>query len=186
MRVNFPAKTVLSNLPLKQEKAKGDAAARGEHGKHPDHDGGISWRTEFVRMLVDLERDYVKWMRGELHMDMKNPYSPAIRHFRGQLTTCPNTNSQVPDSHEYNEAITAVADCATKMLETSLVSEAGSCRYCHANSVGVHGATMTRIGRDRQREKCEHQRLPRPEQIVLFFLGVLFVRHASILVSAHV
>ena len=35
---------------------------------------------------------------------------------------------------------------------------------------------MTRIGRDRQREKCEHQRLPRPEQIVLFFLGVLFVR----------
>ena len=31
--------------------------------------------------------------------------------------TCPNTNSQVPDSHEYTEAIAAVADCATKVLE---------------------------------------------------------------------
>ena len=48
---------------------------------------------------------------------MKNPYSPAIRHFRRQLTTCPNTNSQVPDSHEYSEAITAVAADATKKLE---------------------------------------------------------------------
>ena len=50
-------------------------------------------------------------------MDMKNPYSPAIRHFWGQLTDCQNTNSQVPDSQEYNEAITAVADCATRLLE---------------------------------------------------------------------
>ena len=43
-------------------------------------------------------------------------HSPAIRPFRGQLTTCPNTNSQVPDCHEYNEAIAAV-DCATKFLD---------------------------------------------------------------------
>ena len=50
-------------------------------------------------------------------MDMRKPYSPAIRQFRGQLTTGPQTGSQVSDSHEYNEAIAAVADCATKMLE---------------------------------------------------------------------
>ena len=40
---------------------------------------------------------------------MKNPYSAEMRHFRGLLADCPNTNSQVPDSFEYNEAITAVA-----------------------------------------------------------------------------
>ena len=51
-------------------------------------------------------------------MDMKNPYSSVIRHFRGQLTNCPNTNSQVPDSKEYNEAIAAVTACATKLLKS--------------------------------------------------------------------
>ena len=66
-------------------------------------------------MLVDLERDNAKCMRGELQKDMQNPHSPAVRHFRGQLTTCPN--SQVPDPHDYNEAIAAVADCAIKLLE---------------------------------------------------------------------
>ena len=50
-------------------------------------------------------------------MDMKHPQLPAIRHFRGQLTTCPNTNSQVPASHEYKEAIVAMVDCATKVLD---------------------------------------------------------------------
>ena len=45
MRVSFPAKAVSSDFPLKTEKAK-DAAARGENGQHPDHDGGI-WRTRF-------------------------------------------------------------------------------------------------------------------------------------------
>ena len=68
-------------------------------------------------MLVELERDNVKWMRGELHVDMKNPYSPAVRHLRGELTICPNTNNQIPYPHDYNEAIAAVADCATKMLD---------------------------------------------------------------------
>ena len=42
LRVSFSAKAVLSDISLKQEKSKGDAAARGEHGQHPDHDGGIS------------------------------------------------------------------------------------------------------------------------------------------------
>ena len=49
-------------------------------------------------------------------MDMKNPYS-SIGHFRGQLTNCLNTNSQVPDSQEDSEAIAAVAHCATKLLD---------------------------------------------------------------------
>ena len=64
-----------------------------------------SLEDRILRMLVDLGRDYVKWMRGELHMVMKIRYSPAIRHFRRQLTTFPNTNNQVPDSREYNDAI---------------------------------------------------------------------------------
>ena len=38
-----------------------------------------SLEDRILPLLVDLERDYVKWMRGELHMDLKNPYSPAIR-----------------------------------------------------------------------------------------------------------
>ena len=29
-------------------EGKGDAAARGEFGKHPDHDGGISGRQDFA------------------------------------------------------------------------------------------------------------------------------------------
>ena len=59
-----------------------------------------SLEDRVLRLLVDLESDNVKWMRGELHIDKKNPYSPAIRPFRGRLTTRSNTNSQVPDSHE--------------------------------------------------------------------------------------
>ena len=64
-----------------------------------------SLEDRVLRMVVGLERDFLKWMRGELHIDMRTPYSPAIRHFRGHLTTC------------QNEAIAAVAECATKMLE---------------------------------------------------------------------
>ena len=36
------AKAMLSDLLLKQDKAKGDVAARGEHWQHQGHDGGIS------------------------------------------------------------------------------------------------------------------------------------------------
>ena len=117
MRVSFPAKTVLTNLPLKQEKSKGDTAARGEHGKPPGPDCGVSGGQNLAYAGGLGERLRKKLMRGELHVDMQNPYSPAIRHFRGLFMTCPNTNSQVPDCHEYNEAITAVADDAPKMLE---------------------------------------------------------------------
>ena len=42
MRVSFPAKAVLSNLPLKQEKGK-VTLQLAEHGQHPDHDGW-TWR----------------------------------------------------------------------------------------------------------------------------------------------
>ena len=116
MRVSFPASTVLSNLPLKQQKARVTLQLVVNTGNIQIMTVA-SLEDRILHMLVDLERDYVKWMRGELHVDMKNPYSPAIRRFRGQLTICPNTNSQVPESHEYSEAIAAVADYATKMLE---------------------------------------------------------------------
>ena len=48
------------------------------------------------RMLVDLERNNEKWMREELHMDMKNSYSPAIRHF-------PRTADDLP-KHEQSSS----------------------------------------------------------------------------------
>ena len=60
--------------------------------------------------------------------------------------------------------------------KTSPVSEGGSCRYCRASSVGVHGATMTRTGRDRQRGKIEHQQFLRPGQIVLSLFEFLLKR----------
>ena len=98
---------MLSDFPLKQGTAKVTLQLVVNTGNIQ-----ITTTTpledRMLRMLMDPERDYVKWTRGELHMDMKNSYSPAIRHFRGQLTTCPNTNSQVPVSQEYNEAIAAV------------------------------------------------------------------------------
>ena len=47
MRVSVPAKTGLSDLPYEAREGRGDAAARGEHGKHPDHDGRISGRQDF-------------------------------------------------------------------------------------------------------------------------------------------
>ena len=101
------------------------------------------------RTLVDLERDFVKWMRRELHMDMKNPYSPAIRHVRGHVADCPNTNSQVQDSEEYSEAITAVANFATNFVKNfSTVNEADSWRCCRLNLAGNREATMTRTGRN--------------------------------------
>ena len=101
-------------------------------------------------------------------MDMKNTYSPAMRHFRGHLMSCPNPNSVVPGF----PTSTMRRSLRWRIMQrrcwkTSLVSEPGSCRHCHASSVGVHGAQMTRTGRDRQREKLEHQRLLRPEQIAL-------------------
>ena len=94
MRLSFPAKTVLSNLPLKQEKSR-VTLQLVVNAKNIQVMTVASLEDRILRMLVDLERDYVKWMRRELHVDMKNPCSPAIRHFRGQLMTCPNTNSQV-------------------------------------------------------------------------------------------
>ena len=39
-----------------------------------------SLEDRIVRVLVGLERDYMKRMRRELHVDMKNTYSPAMRH----------------------------------------------------------------------------------------------------------
>ena len=83
---------------------------------------------KIFRTPVDLERDFAKWMRRELHMDMDNPYSPAIGLFRRQLTNCPNTNSQVPDSPEYNGVIAEIADCAVKLLRVAHVKEADSWR----------------------------------------------------------
>ena len=97
-------------------------------------------------------------------MYMKNPYSPAIRNFRGQLTTCPNTKSQVPRSHGYNEAIAAV-----RIVQRRCLYGTGCCRCCRVNSAGIRGAMMTRIGRDRQHEKLEHQRLQCSEQFFLSF-----------------
>ena len=70
---------------FEEREGKGDVATRGEYGQHPGHDGAI------VRTMVELERDNVKWMRGELNMCMKNPHPPAIRHLRGEMTDCPNT-----------------------------------------------------------------------------------------------
>ena len=117
MRVNFPTKTVLSNLPLKQEKARVTLQLVVNTGNIQAMTVA-SLEERILRMLVDLDRDKVKkWMRRELHVDKKNPSSPAIRHFRGQVTTCPNTNSQVLESHEYCEAIIAVANYAMKLLK---------------------------------------------------------------------
>ena len=112
MRVSIPAKTVLSDLPLKQEKATVPLQLVVNTGNIQIMTVA-SLEDRILRMLVNLERDHVKWMQGELHMIMNNPHSLATRHCRGQLTTCPNTKREVPDSHEYNEAIAAVADCAT-------------------------------------------------------------------------
>ena len=75
----------------------------------------------------------MKWMRGELRIDMKNPYSPAIRHFRGQLTNCPNTNSQVRRSPQSQ---LAQRNC----LIIFHVKEADSWRCCQLNLAGSRGA----------------------------------------------
>ena len=70
MRVRFLAKTVSSNLPLKQERAKVTLQLVVNTGNIQ-----ITTTTpledRMSRMLMDLERDCVKWMRGEPHMDME-------------------------------------------------------------------------------------------------------------------
>ena len=45
----------------------------------------ITVEDRLLRTLVDLERDHVKWTRGGLHMDMKNPYSPALSRAADEL-----------------------------------------------------------------------------------------------------
>ena len=50
-------------------------------------------------------------------------HAESVRSSNQSLSTsadelnCPNTNSQIPYSQEYSEAITAVPDCATTLLE---------------------------------------------------------------------
>ena len=93
-------------------KGKGDAAAHGEYGQHPDHDSGISGGQDFAN-ADGLGKRLRK-------MDARRLAQGQIRtrqHFRGQLTNCPNTNSQVRESQKYSEAIAAVAGCAMKLLE---------------------------------------------------------------------
>ena len=98
----FPAKAVLYDLPMKQEKAK-VTLQLVVNTANIQIITVASLEDRILRTLVDLD------------VDVKNLYSPAIGHFRGQLTHCPNTNSQVPDSQEYNEPIATVADCTTKI-----------------------------------------------------------------------
>ena len=97
MRVNCPAKTVLSNLPLKQGIARVTLHLVVITGNIKIITVA-SLEDRILRTLVNLERDFVKWMRRELHSDINNRYSPAIRHRRRKLTTFPNKNSQGPDS----------------------------------------------------------------------------------------
>ena len=70
----------------------------------------ITVEDRLLQTLMDLDRDHVKWTRGSLHMDMKNPYSPATMHFREQLKNCPNTNSQVRESQKYSETIEGIRE----------------------------------------------------------------------------
>ena len=53
--------------------------------------------------------------RSTAHGDEESILTSSQALFRVRLTNCPNSNSQVPESQEYNEAI-AAAGCATKML----------------------------------------------------------------------
>ena len=115
-RTHASEKAVLTDLPLKQEKAKVTLQLVMNTG-NIQIATLASLEDRILRTFMDLERDCVRLMRRELPMDMNNPYSPAIGHFRGQLTSCTNTNSQVPDSRVYNEATAAVADRATKLLD---------------------------------------------------------------------
>ena len=105
----FPSEDRVVQHSVEARESKGDAATSGEHGKHPDHGGCISSPAGRPG-----ERDHVEWMRGELHTNMKNLYSPAIRQFRGQddLPKREQSSSRLPRV----QAIAAVADRATKML----------------------------------------------------------------------
>ena len=67
MRVCFPAKATLSDLPLEQKKAK-----------------------VTLQLVVNTGNIQVKTV---LNMDMKKTCSPVSRHVPGQMTDCPNTNS---------------------------------------------------------------------------------------------
>ena len=64
MRVSVPAKTVLSDLPLKQEKAKVTLQLVVNTGNIQIMTVA-SLEDRILRMLVGLEQDYVKLMRGE-------------------------------------------------------------------------------------------------------------------------
>ena len=156
MRVSFAAKAVLSDLPLKQ--GKGGAAARGEHGQQWQNFAHAGGPGEGLRK-----------MEGELHMDMKNPYSPAITHFAGQLPDCPNTNSQVPVSQEHTEALTAVADRAMKLLENFPREENRLWALFRLNMAGSRVATMTRTRRNLRLEPCGVDSLRCSEHF--FFVG---------------
>ena len=130
--MNFPAKAVLSDLPLKQEKAKVTLQLVMNTGNIQTATLA-SLEDRILRMFMDLERDCVRLMRRELHMDVNNPYSPAIGHFRGQLTNCTNTNSQVTDSRVYNEATSQSQTAQRNCWKFIQVTEADPWRCCQPN-----------------------------------------------------
>ena len=121
-----------------------------------------------LRTLMDLVTDNIKWMRRELHMDLKNSNSPAIGQSRGQLTSCPNTNNKISDSQEYNEAIAAIADCATELVDNFHENEAEHWRCCQLNLAGSRGATMTRTGRNLRSETSGVDSLQCSEHFLIF------------------
>ena len=98
-RTQLPSQHRVVQPSVETRESEGDAAARGEHGKRPDHDGCTS-------MLVDLER------RG--HEESLLARHPTLSRTADDL---PKHEPSSARFSEFSEAIAAVADSATKMLE---------------------------------------------------------------------
>ena len=157
----LPSQDRVVQPSVKAREGRGNAAARGKHGKHPDDDGGISGGQNSTYAGGPGER---------LHEKDAKRTPRGHEEYEGHLMSCPNPNSVVPDF----PTSTMRRSLRWRIMQrrcwkTSLVNGAGCCRCCHPNSVGVRGATMTRFGRDRQREKLEHRRSRCSDQVVLSF-----------------
>ena len=85
-RVSFPAKAVLSYLQLQQEKAKVPLQLVVKTGNIQVTTAAFL-EDRVLRKMVDLEGDYVKWMRRKLNMDMQiaRRSSWTSFHVRGRV-----------------------------------------------------------------------------------------------------
>ena len=115
---------------------------------------------DVCKTLIDVERDYVKWMRGETRLDMVNQYSPALTHF---WWTLGDHGLRLELEREHGQLLRVLRRHEFRQNSTNfVVNVTGFCHCCPPSwartlvaRVRMTTGTEKRTGR-RRNPKCGH------------------------------